>query len=157
MNTKICKKCELEKNISEFREQIRNDKCYFSGTCKKCDVENNKTRHSKFRELHKEELRKIGKNYREQNKDKIKENRKSEWCHTYYIKHKDAIQKKNQIRTKIRYKTDSNFRIRKTVSKAIYRALRLNGSSKRGNSCLFFLEYTVLQLKNILKNNLIRG
>lgn len=42
---KVCKQCESEKLVSEFRHQKRNDKMYISGTCKKCDTQNGKLRH----------------------------------------------------------------------------------------------------------------
>lgn len=151
---KICKQCKLDKDILDFRHQIRCNKTYISLVCKKCDFENSKERHLKFRETHRNELRDKNKNYYKENKLEIKERQKDKkkiWSKTYYHNNKKKIQQNQACRVKERYKTEPNFRIRKTVSKAISRTLKLNGHSKRGDSCLKFIEYTMSELKKYLE------
>lgn len=43
MTIKICKQCNLEKIITDFRHQTRGDKVYVSGTCKKWDEKDSST------------------------------------------------------------------------------------------------------------------
>lgn len=151
---KVCKQCESEKLISEFRHQKRNDKMYVSGTCKKCDNQNGKLRHLKFRESHREELRQANKIYYNTNKSKIKERQKDKktiWDASYYRKNKKKIRIKQQLKSLQKYKNEPNFRIRKTVSKAISRHLKSSFSSKTGKSCLNYLEYRIQDLKEHLE------
>jgi len=155
MNTRICKQCNNEKDILDFRSQVKGDKINISLVCKKCDYENGKERHKKFRGTHREELRHINKEYYTTNKVEIKERqkyKKPEWDRKYYEKNKKKIQKNQNRRTKERYQADPNFRIRKTVSKAISRTLKLNNHSKGGRSCLNYLPYTMQELKEHLEN-----
>lgn len=147
---RICRQCSLEKNILDFRHQTRGDKIDISCVCKKCNYKNGKERHQKFRAEHRNDLRKRNKEYYVKNKEEIKERQKdkrSEWNKTYYKKNKKKVQKIQQRRTKERYQTDPSFRIRKVVSKSIYRALTILGSSKSGQSCLKFLEYSMRDLR----------
>ena len=154
MNIKCCKKCKIEKNINEYRHQSKVDKIYISCVCKKCDVQNSKNRHLKFRDSHREELRKRSRNYYLNNKKEIKDRQKDKkiiWNYNYYINNKKKIQHIQQKRLSLRYKTDSCFRIRKTVSKAICRTLRLNKGSKNKQSCLIYLDYSIQKLKEHLE------
>lgn len=77
METKICKKCGLEKNIDDFRKTYE----WYRNTCKDCE--------KKYREEHREHKNEVNRLYYENNKDKKKE---------YYLKHFDDIKKKNQDR-----------------------------------------------------------
>jgi len=152
---KICKKCNLEKDILDFRHQARGDKTYISKTCKKCDFENNKEVHKKFRENNREKLKQINRDYYSTNKKEIKERqkyKKPQWDKKYYLNNKIKIQKTQQDRVKIRYNTDPNFRIRKCISKSISRHLSKNNSSKNSKSCLNYMSYSMDELKKHLES-----
>jgi len=151
---RICKQCNLEKNILNFRHQTKGCKVHIGLVCKKCDYENGKSRHKKFREAHRNELKLINKEYYAQNKDEIKERQKDKkpiWDKVYYEKNKKKIQKIQQRRIKERYQIDPNFRIRKVVSKSIHRTLTMLGGSKSGQSCLKFLGYTMQDLREYIE------
>jgi hypothetical protein len=152
---RICGQCSLEKDILSFRHQAKSDKINISRICKKCDYENGKKRHKNFRELHREELKQVNKNYYTENKAEIKDRQKDKkpiWDKIYYEKNKKKIQQIQSRRAKERYQNDPNFRMRKVVSKAISRALKLNNHSKNGKSCLNFLPYTIRQFKEYLES-----
>lgn len=155
MINKICNQCKIEKQLCEFRHVARNDKTYINNVCKKCDVQNNKNRHLKFRQAHREELRKINKNYYAANKEEIKEKQKDKKKirdKKYYINNKKKILERQKLKSAIKYKNDPCFRVKKTVSKAISRHLKLNFSSKNKQSCLNYLQYSIEELKKHLEN-----
>ena len=72
MNTKICTKCGLEKNIINFRKSGK----YYRSECKDCEKIYKKQYDKKYRELHKEELKIKQKQHYEKNKQKILEHNK---------------------------------------------------------------------------------
>ena|SRR5271165_4813218 len=155
MTTKICKQCELEKNILDFRHQTRGDKIYISGTCKKCDTINGRPRSKKFRENNLQQERNRSNKYYADNKDRIRERQKDKKPirdSNYYLNNKERIQEKNNKRAKERYSNDPKFRIRHSISKSISRALKSNGHTKGGQSCLNFLPYDIQELKQYLEN-----
>lgn len=87
MKTKICTKCEKEKNISEFsKDKRKSDK--LSVWCKRCSNENSKNYYLKNRSIMLEKSKEYNKTYREENKEKIKELNKK-----YRETHKEEIKK----------------------------------------------------------------
>ena len=99
--------------------------------------------------------------YYEKNKGKILENRKG-----YYKENKEEILEKNKIyreqnREKLnkshreyirkRLKNDPFFKLRRDVSIAINYGLKRQGSSKLGNSCIEFLDYSFEELAEHLE------
>lgn len=62
METKICTKCHIEKNISEFYKSGK----YYNSICKKCKIKYN-CLHAK----NNEKIKKYQKQYRQNNKQKI--------------------------------------------------------------------------------------
>lgn len=72
MNTKICTKCRIKKNISNFRKSGK----YYRSECKDCEKNYKKQYDKKYRELHKEELKIKQKKHYEKNKQKILERNK---------------------------------------------------------------------------------
>lgn len=76
METKTCTKCEIEKELSEFRPS-KDGKFRVASRCKDCDKcyyqenkEQIKQKVKKYREQHKDELNKKHKEYIKKNKDK---------------------------------------------------------------------------------------
>lgn len=81
MNTKICSKCCIEKNIDEFAKDKKTKdglKCW----CKLCNAEYNK----KYRQEHKEQIINKRNEYIKNNKEKIRQYKKD-----YRIKNKERI------------------------------------------------------------------
>lgn len=94
METKVCKKCNIEKPIGEF---YKNGK-YYNSQCKQCKIKDNVNHakgnkkiidyHKKYREDKKEEIKDKQKEYYKNNYEYIKEYHK-----IYYEENKDKINK----------------------------------------------------------------
>ena len=100
--TKICKKCGIEKPINEFWKYKSNNKEYFYNSCKECMKnqrkeyrKNNKDKISnkqkQFYIENKDKITKYKQEYYQRNKDKILEKGKE-----YYKNNKDYINKRNK-------------------------------------------------------------
>lgn len=98
METRICCKCGLEKNITEF---YKSDKWYRTD-CKKCTNERNKNNYLKNKvkrneysklkyQENKEYKKQMSKKYYYKNKDKINQNAKE-----YYEKNKEKLKEKSK-------------------------------------------------------------
>lgn len=100
MNTKICSKCCIEKNIDEFSKDKKTKdglKCW----CKLCSAEYNK----KYRQEHKEQIINKRNEYIKNNKEKIRQYKKEyriknekkliEYSKKYYKINKEKINKNN--------------------------------------------------------------
>ena len=85
----------------------------------------------------KEEKRKYDKMYRAKNKLKLSEQSEVRARKRRYIKQRRA--------------SDPLFKIRNNVSKSINQMLKFNGSSKKGESFLKYLPYSMLELKEHLE------
>lgn len=72
METKICTKCDIEKDLSNFRKSGK----YYRSECKDCEKNYKKEYDKKYRELHKEELKIKQKQHYQKNKQKILEHNK---------------------------------------------------------------------------------
>jgi len=142
METKVCNKCEIEKEITEYH---KNGKRYYS-ICKSCKRESrlanyeNETKWRKNweeenREYIREQKRKYRKNssvykeYKEKNKDK-----KREYNKQYYLENKESIneQKRKYILNKRR--NDNLYRFKGNLRGLIYRSITRNGYDKDGRS-----------------------
>lgn len=92
METKICTKCHIEKNISEFYKSGK----YYNSICKKCKIQYNclhaknnekiKKYQKQYRQNNRQKIALKDIKYKEKNKNKLKEYRKE-----YYIKNKERI------------------------------------------------------------------
>ena len=152
--SRTCKKCSRDK-LNENQKKWRSENKEHIQEYNNANKEAIYGHHLKFREANREELRQVNKEYYADNKEEIKERQKDKkpvWDRNYYEKNKKKVQKIQSRRVKERYNSEPDFRIRKTVSKAISRHLKLNGSSKNGNSCLNFLPYTMQKLKMHLES-----
>jgi len=81
--------------------------------------------------------------YINRNKTSIKEYNKN-----YAIVNKYKIVKKHNEYQNKRYNNDPQFRIRNLISSKITKQLKLSGSCKGGGSCLYYLPYTIQELKD---------
>lgn len=130
MNTKICKICKLEKDLSEFRNSLckKNNKIYYRGQCKNCEKITNAKRakhyyllnkkkaneaNKKYREFHKNDeryknrIKEYGKKYRELNKSIISEKRKQ--------KYKDNIDKEKEYKKRYYYSHQEERKIKDKI------------------------------------------
>lgn len=111
---RICKKCNLSKNIGEFS---KNKKCKdgYTHRCKKCTSEYNK----KYWQNNIEKLTKINKEYYKNNKEHFKVRNKE-----YYENNKKQIFKQCNIRKKQRKQEDINYRLSCNLRTRLSNALK---------------------------------
>src|SRR5258708_2576637 len=100
-------------------------------TCSKCKTEKDESLFSKDQAQCKDCIKEYNKQYRINNKEKLKENKKK--------------YKKNKLGA------DPIFKLRKNVSGSVNKALHRNGSSKNGSSVIKHLAYTIEELKQYLE------
>lgn len=82
------------------------------------------------------------KEYREDNGEKL-----SQYIQEYQLKNKDTLNEKK----KERKKNDIPFKLRTLISSYISAALKNSGTSKKDNSCLNYLPYTIQELRQHLE------
>ena len=102
MDTKICKKCGIEKSLDCFRKREN----YYENVCKDCTRKRARITAKLYRQTHSEEIKKTkqkweslnkerhkltSKKWKENNKEKIKEYNKM-----YKLKNKEKIDKQNE-------------------------------------------------------------
>ena len=112
--------------------------------------------------LNKKSIAKKQKEYYKSNKFKIKKRNCKYYnlhkCkikivrHVYYVKNKQSILVKNNQRKKIKLKNDIEFKLRKCISELVRNALKSSGNSKRGDSSIMHLNYSISQLREHLEN-----
>jgi hypothetical protein len=172
---KICSKCKIEKEESEFykRKMARDG---LRSNCKNCislkkkqHYQNNKDEilqqrkqyYQIHQEVQKEYAKKYCKQYYQDNKEKISERMKQ-----YYQDNREEISQRqkqyNQINKengkeyinqyyKQRRQNDYSFKLRRNISCLIRFYLKRNNSSKQESSILEYLPYTIQQLKQHLE------
>jgi hypothetical protein len=101
----------------------------------------------KYRNAHKEELQDYFKNYQAENKEEI-----SKYQHSYYEENKVELNSYHNEYLKIKRQEDPIFALRSDISKTINYYLKKNSSSKKGNSILEYLPYSIQELKDYLEN-----
>jgi hypothetical protein len=124
---KICKKCNLEKDICEFYiKKISKDG--YRNTCKTCDCKASENQYNNNKEYFSNKAKK----WRETNEEKTKEN-----INKFYLNNPDYrknYQKNNKVsineRYKNRIKTDINFKVKENIRHLISNSIKNNGFSK---------------------------
>lgn len=171
ISKKICSKCKVESDISNFR--FRKDRNRYRIECNNCLSKKDKDyyhsnknkiieRNSNYYENNKEYISNKKKEYYEKNKDlwinyqkQYREENKislNDKRIKYYQKNKTMLNKRNGARKISRRKVDSIFAIRTDLSSAINSELKKNNSSKKGNSILKYLPYSIKELKEYLES-----
>ena len=162
METKVCKKCNVEKNINNFTNHIdkRDGRKYFKLSCKECcrfvgrQLEN-KIKRQKYYLANRVNILSQKKKYNQENKIEKMSKRK-----IYYRNNRDRIIAKNssykrehreQINKKIkeRRKNDPIFKIREAIRSSVKVALR---RLKNGKSINKYLPYSIIELKQHLES-----
>jgi hypothetical protein len=160
MSSKICTKCKVEKELTQY------NKCV--SWCKPCLAVYKK----EYSQKNKEKLSQKKREYYQQNREKLltkvktrsQQNKKQK--HQYdqaryyvdlersrqksreqYYSNKETYIVRNTKNVARKYQTDPLFKLRNRVSCEIKRALRKLGSSKRGHSIMKYLPYTIIELK----------
>lgn len=152
--TKKCSKCGIEKELGEFY----NNKTKIVYNCKICS----RKLHKEYRIAHIEQFKRYSEKSRAKHKDKINQ-RIREWR----IKNKEILKLRNNKlkycnqtpeykkhicdRLKLRYNTDLNFKLRKILSKRVYRALKLKAYSKVCNT-MALVGCSIKELKKYLED-----
>lgn len=150
---KICNKCNVEKDESEFL-------CYGpKNTCKLCHSETRKKHYTKnkekilnrvklYKQSNKENIKIKNKLYREKNKECLKYKDKQK-----YLKIKNNPQDYKLLinniskNNKKRRLENINYKLKCTVSRSINRII-----NKNNQSCLKFFPYSILELKMHLES-----
>lgn len=154
METRICRICGIERNISCFRTY----KKYYRTECKECENRLCKERNLKNRE----HILKKQKEYRENNKEKIKKNKKEyynpietkKYNKKYYQNHKEYYAKKHkEYSLKNRNKISKNAKIWKEKNIDKVREYQRRDYEKRNKNYIKKLE---LQLRNMLNQSFKR-
>ncbi len=183
--TKICKRCGVEKPLSEFSK----DGKYFRNQCRIC-------RNKRRRELYpfnSEKNQEVCRKYRINNLEKVKnidngwhrkdyklntekykirskmnyENIKKENPDKYRMKRKrwreenpereKVNNKNNHYKAYQKNKTDPKYRLNNSMRIGIWYSLKKNGGSKNGRHWEDILGYTVIELKTHLEKQFVEG
>ena len=173
MQIKICSKCKIEYNISEFniRGLYKNESTQYRGECKRCQSDYSK----KYYKENDEELKANSRQNGINNKDKIKEKNKKkrdnrskeqiEYDRIYhkqyyqdnkeeikkqnkqsYIENREIISKRNQKYKTKRKQNDHQFRLRCYISTSIYQQLKARNISKNKKSVMDLVPFDSIQI-----------
>jgi hypothetical protein len=124
METKICSKCKIEKDLSEFgRDSSR--KNGISYLCKLCLIEKSRS----YKKRNKEKVLISYSRYRENNKEKMKLSRNE-----YIIKNKDKITKYRTFYSDKRRKESNVVRISENIRRRINVFLKSKNFRKNNNT-----------------------
>ena len=151
MKTKVCTKCKVEKELSEFHKS--KGKYGVNSRCKVCIKNYDKERYQQNREAILEHQKEYQKEYSQ--KPEVREHRRKsrkEWYHRPEVKeHRCKYQSEYRKR---RYNSDTNYKIRVNLRSRILAAL--NGNSKSA-STLELIGCTVEFLKEYLASQFQEG
>jgi hypothetical protein len=146
---KICPKCKIEKDESEFSKNQ-----YWCKSCKKQQYNNTKETTVKQYELKNQDKIKAYKNqYYVDNIDYFKQYKKDnadynkEYIKIYRQINRADLNEYKREYEKDKWDNDPEYKLRKIMSGSIYSALQKEGSSKNGYSCFDYLGYTLEELK----------
>ena len=166
MNTKICTKCGLEKELNNFRKTYNKkyDKYYIRNYCIECQKEYSKNNSKKY--YHSKEGKKKRDEYLLKNREQILEKSRIRTS-IYRQTHKEKIKEKNKIyreqnKEKInqyfkdRYKNDHIYKFKNTIRNSIRMSFRRKGKlqpsiTKEILGCDF--DYLIKYLIQTYENN----
>ena len=149
MATKLCKICD---QVKEFAAN-KNTKDGLQTRCKDCIKLYRKSNGEKYNltnhKYYEDNKERLSKKHRENYRKNIENNR--EYSKQHYRNNLEYYKKRNRNYTRNRVKTDVVFKLRLSVSTTVNTALKTIGSSKKGQSILHYLPYTIQQLKQHLE------
>jgi len=137
VSMKKCKTCKVSKplGIESFRHRLNHDKSkmYISSTCKPCD----RLASRENQRENPERAKKNNSNFLNKNP-----NYKKQW---------KAKNKKQQTLYRREYESQTHIRLKKTISAAIWKALK-NKETSKTSSTLSFLPYSIDKLKTHIES-----
>lgn len=160
-----CIKCGVDKEICTDNFYCRKESSQWIKTCKTCIIlnqkdyyknnkENIKEKKSKYRDANRTKLRdkarvynsnidvkKMQKKWRTENKKLLREKEK-EWIKNNPEKYKEILKRKSAVQRK-----KPSFKIKAHISRQVNFALHRQGESKKGDSVIKHLAYTIEELK----------
>lgn len=145
MDTKVCNKCLVEKDVSSFYK-AKNTKSGYYSICKECKLDSNR----KWSEKNEEKVKIISKNWRENNKEKIKENEKK-WRESnkekvYLVKKEYRKNNKEKItETAKKYRQTEKYKKYRKKYRKENKEKILDQQRKRPD---YFSEYKKIKYKN---------
>lgn len=127
MCKKICYRCSIEKDVTEF---FKCGKCKdgYKATCKSCLKDYNDKHWKGYYDKNSESLKEKSKKYRNENKTKVNEREKE-----YYLNNKEKILIKN-LNYYHKKKNDYNFKLKKNIRGLIYVSLKNKGVKKNSKT-----------------------
>lgn len=148
MKYKECGKCKIKYPLTSdyFHKQSKN-KNGFRGSCKTCRALKSKEYYS----LNKEAVNIRNRDYRKKNRPALLEKQK-EYNAGYRADFPDKVRESNRKYYRKRVKKDPSFKLKKRVSKYVWRALKKSGESKDGNSVWKHLPYSPTDLKEHIES-----
>lgn len=123
-DTKICKTCKEEKNISFFAKYRYNGILLFKATCRDCQ----KPSRNKYYILNSDEIIMKNSKYKKENREKV------------------------NARERDRKKEDPFYKLYNLVRSVVKIAIKRNKGTKSGKSTLKYLEYSIEELKKYLES-----
>jgi hypothetical protein len=145
MTDRVCKDCHKKKDITEFRERKKNGKPYHETRCILCAKSLARLKYKENISWHRDYCKANKKKKQEYNKKYYSKNREKLLSYRGNRREKDLTNLKHY--NKNRRKKDPSFKLRAYVSNSIGRYLIANGSSKKGESILKYLPYTIEELR----------
>ena len=147
MEFKICKKCEQKKSLIKFQRHLKfykkknKEEYYYYPICLDCNKDKTVIQNKNYRITHKTEKSILDKEYQVNNRYEISQKKRE-----YYLINKSKFIERNIRNEKIRRQIDPIFRLRKSVSACIKKAI-----NKKGKSFTKYIEYTIQELKEHLE------
>jgi len=163
IDLKKCTACNIEKEINEFPKYVSKDSTiHYRAKCKSCYFPLQKESSRKYREKNKKKISKQKKERYQKNRKKELENAKKyaithkqkrkEYGIEYGKRNKEKVRLQQNEYKKNRRKNDIIYKLREDFSTIIRRAIKNNGGSKRGKSCINILPYTIKELRSYLES-----
>jgi hypothetical protein len=148
---KICSKCGLEKELTEFNKRSKGSIDGYRSQCKICRnsqikewIVNNQTHIKEYKEKKKEQIKKYKLEYREENKEKIniyrleyKRNNKdiiNNIKKRYYKNNKDKINIYKREYSRNKMETDSIYKLSRKIRILIVNSIKNNGYTKNSKT-----------------------
>lgn len=157
METKVCSKCDEEKELTEF-SKCKNSKDGLNYKCKKCHNDFMKTHYS----LHKEESKEKHRLKYIRDKKKIRAKHK-EWNDSnkdYMISYRKKYEKLHKIKRNAykvnRRKNSIHVKIMTCLRTRVYTTLKA-ASTIKSEHLLFFIGCSIEELKLYLENQFVEG
>ena len=147
MDTKICKKCGIEKSLDCFRKREN----YYENVCKDCTRKRARITAKLYRQTHSKEIKKAKQKWESLNKERHKLTSKK-WKEN----NKEKINKYANEYKRTRARTDKVYRLKLQARRMINNSFRRNGHTKKEKSEEILncsIDYFIKHLLESFENN----